>query len=168
MVIDTSALLAILQNEPQRRSFNESIEVADAPLLCAASYGECSMILESRYGAGGVRDLDHLIARAQVTIVPSTRNRPASPVTRFAGMARAVTPPTSISATAFPTRSRVPSAGRCFSRGTTFRRPTSSVTQKYARPFTTTAPNTQPASAASRTTTLESSCPKQARPVIDP
>jgi ribonuclease VapC len=70
MVIDTSALLAILQNEPERRSFNEEIEAADSRLVSAATYVECSMILESRYGAEGVRDLDHFIARAQITLVP--------------------------------------------------------------------------------------------------
>lgn len=70
MVIDTSAFLAILQNEPERRRFNEQIEAANSRLVSAASYVECSMILESRYGAEGVRDLDHFIARAQITIVP--------------------------------------------------------------------------------------------------
>ena len=70
MVIDTSALLAILQNEPERRSFNEEIEAADSRLVSAATHVECSMILESRYGAEGVRDLDHFIARAQITLVP--------------------------------------------------------------------------------------------------
>jgi len=33
MVIDTSALLAILQNEPERRIFNEAIEAAETRLL---------------------------------------------------------------------------------------------------------------------------------------
>lgn len=70
MVLDTSALLAILQNEPERRAFNEEIEAADSRLVSAATYVECSMILESRYGAEGVRDLDHFIARAQITLVP--------------------------------------------------------------------------------------------------
>jgi ribonuclease VapC len=70
MVIDTSAFLAILQNEPERRSFNEGIEAADRRLISAATCVECSMILESRYGAEGVRDLDHFVARAQITIVP--------------------------------------------------------------------------------------------------
>ncbi len=70
MVIDTSALLAILQNEPERRPFNEGIESAQSRLISAATYLECSMILESRYGAEGVRDLDHFIARAQITLVP--------------------------------------------------------------------------------------------------
>lgn len=70
MVIDTSALLAILQNEPERRSFNLAIEAAERRLMSTAIYVECSMILESRYGAEGVRDLDHFSARAQLTIVP--------------------------------------------------------------------------------------------------
>ena len=70
MVLDTSAVLAILQNEPQRRQFNEAIEAADTRSLSTASFVECSMILESRYGADGVRDLDLFIANAQVSLVP--------------------------------------------------------------------------------------------------
>ena len=38
MVIDTSALLAILQDEPERRSLNEAIEAADSRSL---SVGDC-------------------------------------------------------------------------------------------------------------------------------
>jgi ribonuclease VapC len=70
MVLDTSAVLAILQNEPERRQFNEAIETADTRSLSTASFVECSMILESRYGADGVRDLDLFIAKAQVSLVP--------------------------------------------------------------------------------------------------
>src|ERR1700738_1722788 len=64
MVLDTSAILAILQDEPERRQFNEAIEAAEARSLSTASFVECSMILESRHGADGVRDLDLLIAKA--------------------------------------------------------------------------------------------------------
>ena len=70
IVVDTSALLAILQNEPERRIFNEAIEVAEARSLSTASYVETSIVLEWRYGAEGVRDLDHLIARARMTLEP--------------------------------------------------------------------------------------------------
>ena len=72
MVIDTSALLAILQDEPERRSFNEAIEAAEARALSSASYLETAIILESRYGAEGVRDLDHFIAVAQFVLEPVT------------------------------------------------------------------------------------------------
>jgi ribonuclease VapC len=70
MVLDTSAILAILQDKPERRKFNEAIEAAETRSLSTASFVECSMILESRYGADGVRDLDLFIAKAQVSLVP--------------------------------------------------------------------------------------------------
>jgi ribonuclease VapC len=70
MVLDTSAILAILQDEPERRKFNEAIEAAETRSLSTASFVECSMILESRYGADGIRDLDLFIAKAQVSLVP--------------------------------------------------------------------------------------------------
>jgi ribonuclease VapC len=70
MVLDPSAILAILQNEAERRAFNESIEAAEQVLLSMASFVEFSMILESRLGADGVRDLDLFIAKARVTLIP--------------------------------------------------------------------------------------------------
>ena len=69
MVLDTSALVAVLQNEPERRKFNEAIEAAETRSLSAASFLESSMILESRFGADGVRDLDLFIARARISLV---------------------------------------------------------------------------------------------------
>lgn len=43
MVIDTSALVAILQNEPERRSFNKAIEAAETPSMSTASFVETSL-----------------------------------------------------------------------------------------------------------------------------
>ena len=70
MVLDTSALLAILGDEPERRAFNEAIEAADSRVLSAASFVETSIVIEARYGAEGVRDLDLLIERAGIELVP--------------------------------------------------------------------------------------------------
>lgn len=70
MVIDTSALLAILQDEPERRAFNEAIADAESPAISAATLLEISMIIETRHGADGLRDLDLLISKAQIEIVP--------------------------------------------------------------------------------------------------
>jgi ribonuclease VapC len=69
MVIDTSALLAILQGEPERRSFLEAIEAADSVRLSVAGFVEASIVIESRYGAEGRRDLDRLLARAGVELI---------------------------------------------------------------------------------------------------
>jgi len=70
MVLDTSALLAILQDEPERRAFNEAIAAADQRALSVASFVEASIVIEARYGAEGVRDLDLFIERAGIELVP--------------------------------------------------------------------------------------------------
>jgi ribonuclease VapC len=70
MVIDTSALLAILQDEPERRRFNEWIEAADSRAVSVATLVEVSIVLESRYGAEGPRDLDSFLERAGIELHP--------------------------------------------------------------------------------------------------
>ena len=70
MVIDTSALIAILQREPERRSFLEAIDFADSTRMLIASFVEISIVIESRYGAEGLRDLDRLISRANIQLIP--------------------------------------------------------------------------------------------------
>ncbi|MEM7585280.1 MAG: type II toxin-antitoxin system VapC family toxin [Acidobacteriota bacterium] len=69
MVIDTSALLAILQDEPERRVFNEAIEAAASRAMSVATFVEVSMVVESRYGAEGMRDLDDFLDRAGIELV---------------------------------------------------------------------------------------------------
>jgi ribonuclease VapC len=69
MVLDTSAVLAVLFDETERRTFTEAIEAAERRLFSAASFVGTSMILESRHGAEGVRALDRLLAAANVEIV---------------------------------------------------------------------------------------------------
>jgi ribonuclease VapC len=69
MVIDTSALLAILLNEPERRGFNEVIEEAASRMLSVANFVEASMVIETRFGVEGLRDLDHFIERAGIEVV---------------------------------------------------------------------------------------------------
>ncbi len=70
MVIDTSALVAILQGEPERRRFIEAIEASDARLISAATFVEISIVIDVRYGTEGLRDLDHFIGRAGIELVP--------------------------------------------------------------------------------------------------
>ena len=69
MVIDTSALIAILQDEPERRAFNEAIEAAERRVVSVASFVEASMVVEARYGPDGLRDLDLFIAKAGIELV---------------------------------------------------------------------------------------------------
>jgi ribonuclease VapC len=69
MVIDTSAVLAILEDEPERRELNEEIEAADARLMSVATFVEASIVIESRKGSEGIRDLDLFIERAGIELV---------------------------------------------------------------------------------------------------
>ncbi len=68
MVIDTSALLAILQDEPERRTFNEAIEETASRVMSVATFVEISIVIESRYGADGLRDLDDFLERAGIEL----------------------------------------------------------------------------------------------------
>jgi ribonuclease VapC len=68
IVIDTSAVLAILNDEPERRSFNEAIEKAARCLISASSFVETSIVLEARKGYEGVRDFDLFVASAGIKV----------------------------------------------------------------------------------------------------
>jgi len=70
MVIDTSALLAILLDEPERRGFNELIEAARTRLISAATLLETAIILEARRGEAAGRELDLFLHRARFEVVP--------------------------------------------------------------------------------------------------
>jgi ribonuclease VapC len=69
MVIDTSALIAILLREDDATRFAEAIEKAAPRLLSAASLLEASMVVETRKGEIGGRELDLFIYRAGIEIV---------------------------------------------------------------------------------------------------
>lgn len=72
MVIDTSALLAILLNEPERRTFTELIEADQIRLLSAASFLETAIIIDDRFGYEGDRDLRFLLMEAAIEVVDVT------------------------------------------------------------------------------------------------
>jgi ribonuclease VapC len=69
MVIDTSAILAILQGEPERRAFNEAIEAASERRLSAATFVELSIVIAARFGPEGIRDLDLFLGTAAIELV---------------------------------------------------------------------------------------------------
>jgi ribonuclease VapC len=70
MVIDTSALIAILVNEPERSEFVRAIEDAAFCRVSTATFVETSIVLEARYGAEALRILDRFIAKAGIELLP--------------------------------------------------------------------------------------------------
>jgi ribonuclease VapC len=69
MVIDSSVLIAILQNEPDAPDFASAIADSDIRLLSAANLVEASIVIERRNGDDGARDLDLLLYRTGIEIV---------------------------------------------------------------------------------------------------
>jgi ribonuclease VapC len=72
MVLDTSALVAILSDEPERRTFNEAIERASTRMISAATLLETKMVLFARYGGAAINAVDALLRRAEVRVEPVT------------------------------------------------------------------------------------------------
>ena len=69
MVIDTSALLAILEDEPERRAFNECIQNDPKRFISAATLLEAGIVVEARRGEPGGRELDLLLHRSRFDVV---------------------------------------------------------------------------------------------------
>jgi len=69
MVIDTSALVAILFDEPERRRFTEAIEADPLRLLSAANLVEAALLVEARRGEAAGLQLDLLVHRAGISLV---------------------------------------------------------------------------------------------------
>lgn len=75
MVIDSSAVLAILQNEPERHAFNEAIAAAEQCSLSSPSLVELSIVMEARFGADGQGDLDLFLTTALIDIISLDREQ---------------------------------------------------------------------------------------------
>ena len=68
MVIDTSALIALLNMEPESARLAVALESDATRLISAATVVEAGLVIESRFGAVGGRELDLLIAKAGLWI----------------------------------------------------------------------------------------------------
>jgi len=72
MVIDTSALVAILFDESEAEQFEATIESDPIRLVSAATVLETSMVVEARFGEPGSRELDLLLHRTPLEVVHVT------------------------------------------------------------------------------------------------
>ena len=70
MIVDSSALIAILFNEPDRASLVAKMASASSLSVSAASVLESAMVLEGNRGLGASADLDDLIRRTRMRIIP--------------------------------------------------------------------------------------------------
>lgn len=75
MIVDSSALVAILMVEPEARRLTTAIAKSAVRRLPASCLVETSILMLSRGGEDGVRDLDLYLARSRMEIVPLTESQ---------------------------------------------------------------------------------------------
>lgn len=71
MVIDSSALVAILLGEPGCDALAIRLSGARGPAICAANWLEAMIVISARLGPPGVQALGELLDAAAVQVVPA-------------------------------------------------------------------------------------------------
>lgn len=72
MVIDTSAIIAILQSEPGSNELVTALDDADAIRVSAATLVEAGLVMQARYGDEGEAELDRLLTGIGAMVMPVT------------------------------------------------------------------------------------------------
>ena len=75
MVIDTSAVVAILLDEPESPVIRRAIEDDPVRMMSTASFVEAAMVIETRFGEAGGRELDLLLHTARIELIPVDREQ---------------------------------------------------------------------------------------------
>jgi ribonuclease VapC len=72
MVIDTSALIAVLDKEPDYVAFATAMHDADSCVISALTVYEASIVMLGRRGPPGIDDLRSLLTSIEAEITPFT------------------------------------------------------------------------------------------------
>ena len=96
MVIDSSALVALLLAEPETEVFVTAIAAAGERLLSTASYLETAIVMTARAGPQARERLDTLIASLSVALVPFTPEQARLAVSAFQRYGRGAGHPASL------------------------------------------------------------------------
>ncbi len=72
MVIDTSAIIAILTAEPETNRLANAIATDPRKTMSSFSLLEAGIVIESRKGDSGARELDILLHRVNIEVIPLT------------------------------------------------------------------------------------------------
>ena len=78
MIVDTSAVLAILFGESEARHCDEAIAQAPRCRMSAVSFLEAAIVLESRSGAEAGHELDAFLEAAAIDLAPVTLDQAAA------------------------------------------------------------------------------------------
>lgn len=72
MIVDTSALLAILRDEPEAEMFALALAAVRAPRISAANYLETAIVIDASRDPIASRHVDDLVTKAGLVIEPVT------------------------------------------------------------------------------------------------
>jgi ribonuclease VapC len=75
MIVDTSALIAILRDEPEARAFAIAIADADHRRISAANYLEAAIVIDGSHDPIASRRFDDLLREAAIAIEPVTEEQ---------------------------------------------------------------------------------------------
>jgi len=78
MVIDSSAIVAILFGEDDAKELAATIVAAETRLMSAALFLGTAIVVESRYGEAGSEKFDQLLKTAKIQIEPVTAEQAES------------------------------------------------------------------------------------------
>jgi ribonuclease VapC len=70
IVIDTSALIAVLQNEADAEKFKSAIESSDRRIISAVTLLETGIVMRARHGQQAMQTLTDLLANAAIEVAP--------------------------------------------------------------------------------------------------
>lgn len=88
MIVDTSAIIAILRDEDDAAAYADALANADVRRLSAASYLECGIVLDSQRDPVISRALDELIEEAEFVVEPVTERQARLARAAYADFAR--------------------------------------------------------------------------------
>ncbi len=75
MIVDTSAVLAILFNESDAETYARAISEAESRRMSAASFVEAAVVVEAQTKESGSRQFDAFFRRAGIVIEPFTEEQ---------------------------------------------------------------------------------------------
>ena len=83
MVIDSSALIAIIRHEPEREAFIKAISSADTRLVGAPTLMEAGMVALGRYGERALADVSEFCGKGAIETVAFEPDHLASALDAF-------------------------------------------------------------------------------------
>ena len=70
MIVDTSALVAILRREPDALAYSRALERASRKLMAAPTLLEMSMVIIGRKGEAASAGIEQFLSRAGIEVLP--------------------------------------------------------------------------------------------------